>query len=262
MTTGIDFSQTKQYSLSIRLSADGFSFSIHRPGASEPPYYEAYPTNPGYSLTANLKEMLARTDALQHEFRDTTILMDTPRFTTVPQALFEDEQMERVFYQNFAPVHNEVVLCNELGQSEAVVVFGMDKHAYNWLTEHYPEARFFAAVSPLIEHFARRSAQSEVRQLYVHLREQQLEALVFDHGQPQLINVFACSVNPDRVYYLLYIVQQLGLDAERDEIHLCGELREKETLTEELRRFVRTVSVASPTGSSLPYDMTTLMLYD
>jgi hypothetical protein len=86
--------------------------------------------------------------------------------------------------------------------------------------------------------------------------------LVFDHGQPQLINVFACSVNPDRVYYLLYIVQQLGLDAERDEIHLCGELREKETLTEELRRFVRTVSVASPTGSSLPYDMTTLMLYD
>jgi hypothetical protein len=262
MTTGIDFTLTKQYSLSIRLSADGFSFSIHRPGAANDCFYASYPVNPGYSLTANLKEMLARTEALQHEYRDVTILMDTARFTTVPQALFVDEQMEALFYQNFAPVHNEIVLCNELGQSEVTVVFGMDKHAHQWLTEHFPDARFFAAVSPLIEHFARRSAEAQRRQVFVHLREQQMKVLAYDHGQPLLINAFKCNVTADRLYYLLYIWDQLAMDAERDELHVTGELREKESLVEELRKFVRCVTVAAKTDSPLPYDMRTLLLYD
>jgi hypothetical protein len=214
--------------------------------------------NAGYSLTANLKEMLARTDALHHDFRDVNILMDTTRFTTVPQALFRDEQMEAFFGQNFAPVHNEIVLCNELGRSEVTVVFGMDKHAHQWLTEHYPEARFFAAVSPLIEHFARRSAESAVRQLFVHLGEQKMEVLAYDHGQPLLINAFKCNTHADRLYYLLYIAQQLGMDAERDEVCLTGDLREKQTLTEELRKFVRQVTVAEKGLSPLPFDMLTL----
>ena len=262
MTTGIDYSQSRQYSLSIRLSADGFSFSIHRPGKPDDCLYTSYPINPSYSLTANLKEMLARTDALHHPFLDTTILVDTPRFTTVPQPLFEDEQMETVFYQNFAAVHNETVLCNELGGSQVVVVFGMDKHAHQWLTEQYPDARFFAAVSPLIEHFAHRSAEQKGRQLFAHLREQQIEVLAYSDGAPQLINAFACSQTADRLYYLLYCWQQLGMDAERDELHLAGELREKEALIAELRKYVRQVTMDPTSANPLPYDMKTLMLYD
>jgi hypothetical protein len=134
----------------------------------------------------------------------------------------------------------------------------MDKHAHQWLTEHYPEARFFAAVSPLIEHFARRSAESAVRQLFVHLGEQKMEVLAYDHGQPLLINAFKCNTHADRLYYLLYIAQQLGMDAERDEVCLTGDLREKQTLTEELRKFVRQVTVAEKGLSPLPFDMLTL----
>jgi hypothetical protein len=262
MSTGIDFTQSKQYSLSIRLSADGFSFSIHRPGVAGDGMLAAYDINPSYSLTANLKEMLARTDALQHDFRDTTILVDTPRFTTIPQALFEDEQMEAVFEQNFARIHNEIILCNELGDSGVTVVFGMDKHAHQWLIERCPDARFFAAVSPLIEHFARLSRQRGGRQLFVHLRQHQVEAMAYADGAPLLLNVFACRQTADRVYYLLNVWKQLGLDAERDELHLAGELREKEELVSELKKFVRNVSVAERKEASLPYDMQTLFLYE
>jgi hypothetical protein len=265
MTTGIDFKNSRQYSLSIRLSADGFSFSIHRPGqAADSPdsFNQSYPIQTSYSLTANLKEMLARTDALQHDYLTTTILVDTARFTTMPQSLFEDEQMEAVFAQNFAPSHNEIVLCNELGESDVVVVFGMDKHAHQWLTERFPDARFFAAVSPLIEHFARLSRQAGGRWLYAHLREQQIEVMAYDHGEPLLLNAFACRLTADRVYYLLYIWKQLGMDAEHDTLHLTGEIREREELLAELRKYVRQVTAEPLSHSRIPYDMQTLLLYD
>jgi hypothetical protein len=48
------------------------------------------------------------------------------------------------------------------------------------------------------------------------------------------------------------------MDAERDEVCLTGDLREKQTLTEELRKFVRQVTVAEKGLSPLPFDMLTL----
>ena len=42
--------------------------------------------------------------------------MTPPRFTPVPLELFEDEQMDTIFYHNFpkAKGNNEIVLCNVL----------------------------------------------------------------------------------------------------------------------------------------------------
>lgn len=46
----------------------------------------------------------------------------TPRFTPVPLELFEDEQMDTVFYHNFPKGNNEIVLCNVLGRSNVVIL--------------------------------------------------------------------------------------------------------------------------------------------
>jgi hypothetical protein len=239
-------------SLSIRLSADGFSFST---GGT---HVEHYPVNAGYSLTANLKEMLARTDTLQHPYPHPTILTETDRFTVVPNALMEDEQMDALFYQNFGKTHNEIVLCNELMESGVTVVFGMDKHAHQWLTEHFADAQFFATVSPLIEHFGRKASGGGKR-MYAHLREPQMEAMVFDTDRQLLLaNAYPCTHTPDRLYYLLYIWEQLGLDADRDTLVLTGELREKQELLEGIRPFIRHASWEETEGG-VPYDMRTLM---
>ena len=50
----------------------------------------------------------------------------------------------------------------------------------------------------------------------------------------------------DRVYYLLYIWKQLGFEQERDELHLTGDLNDKELLLPELRKFIRQVFIMNP----------------
>lgn len=54
MTERIDFTKSKQYTLSIRLSADGFSFSIYNPLTDNDFCFVPHPVNTGYSMTANL----------------------------------------------------------------------------------------------------------------------------------------------------------------------------------------------------------------
>ena len=60
-----------------------------------------HPVNTGYSMTANLKDMLTKTEALKYPYKRVNILYDSPRFTPVPLELFEDEQMDTIFYHNF-----------------------------------------------------------------------------------------------------------------------------------------------------------------
>ena len=80
MTERIDFTKSEQYTLSIRLSADGFSFSIYNPLTDNDFCFVPHPVNTGYSMTANLKDMLTKTEALKYPYKRVNILYDSPRW--------------------------------------------------------------------------------------------------------------------------------------------------------------------------------------
>ena len=117
MTERIDLSKSDQYTLSIRLSADGFSFSIYNPLGGSDFYFQPYPIHTQHSLAANVKSFLAETEELSLPYRQTNLLIHSSRYTPVPLELYEDEQMDTLFYQNLPRQNNEVILCNILGRS-------------------------------------------------------------------------------------------------------------------------------------------------
>ena len=100
--SNIDLTKSEQYTLSIRLSADGFSFSVYHPQKTEDFLHASYMVNPSYSMTANIKKMFASMNELSQPYQQVNILIDTERFTTVPFDLFEDELTEELFHQNFS----------------------------------------------------------------------------------------------------------------------------------------------------------------
>lgn len=256
--TNIDFTKSEQYTLSIRLSADGFSFSIHPSSKEGDFFFASYPVNVSYSMTANFKKMIQTTEELKHTYGQTNILIDTQRFTPVPFDLFEDEQTEELFYQNFQRADNETVLCNILGKSNIALIFGMDKHTHQSIHETFPHARIFASASPLTENFTRQSKESSNRSLYVLFHPNRMEVFAFDKVKLLLINSFNCKQTSDHIYYLLYVWQQLGYSQEKDQLYLTGEVESRDTLLAELKRFLRQVEFL-PTQSILPFDIQSLM---
>lgn len=256
--TNIDFTKSEQYTLSIRLSADGFSFSIHPPQKEAEVFLASYPVNVSYSMTANLKKMLQATEELKYTYGQTNILIDTQRFTPVPFDLFEDEQTEQLFYQNFQRTDNETVLCNILGKSNIALIFGMDKHTHQLINESFPHARIFACASPLTEYFTCQSREANNRRLYVLFHPNRMEVFALDKGKLLLINSFNSKHTSDHIYYLLYVWQQLGYSQEKDQLFLTGEVESKDALLAELKRFLRQVEFL-PTQPTLPFDIQSLM---
>lgn len=244
-----DFSKSEQYTLSIRLSADGFSFSVFNPLTDGDLSFFEHKVDESLSLTANLKQTFREIEWLNHPYRRVNVLMADKRFTFIPLEFFEDEQAEVVFYHNHPQRENELVQYNILPKNNIVVLFGMDKSTCSFLREQYPDIKFYSQASPFIEFFATKSRLGNSRKMYAHLRKDAVDIYAYERGRLLLANSFACKETNDRLYYLLYIWKQLGMEQERDELHLTGELSDKEQLLPELRKFIRQVFIMNPAAN-------------
>lgn len=236
--------QPEFQTLSIRLSPEGFSFATYHPADASRIYFQHTAVNVQRSMAANVKGFLSQTPELNVIYHQTNILIHTLRYTTVPLELFEDEQMEMLFYQNVPKQNNEIVLCNILGNSNVVVLFSIDKLTHVFLSEHFPRARFFATVSPQIEYFTKENRQRQTQQIYANIHADNMDVFCFSNGRLQLANTYPISTNEDRSYYLLNIWKQLDYDTEKDELHLTGLTKEElHGQISFLRQFIRKIFI-------------------
>ncbi len=243
MIENIDFNRSEQYTLSIRLGTDGFSFSVFNPlGDGEHTFYDRQ-IDESLSLTANLKQTFREVEWLNRPYKRVNALIANKRFTFVPLEFFDDEQVETVFYHNLTKKDNELIQYDILHTSDIVVLYAVDKTSFTFLHRQFADIKFHAQSSPLIEHYAAKSRLGNSRKMYVYLQTCSLNVYVYERGRLLLANHFDCKVNADRVYYLLYIWKELGLDQERDELHLSGRLNEKKDLLAELQKFIRQIFV-------------------
>lgn len=266
----IDLTKSEQYTLSIRLSTDGFSFSIYNPLGSSDFLIQIRPVNTQHSMAANVKQFLSETEEVKYPFRQTNILIHSTRYTVVPLELFEDEQMENIFYQNFAKINNEIILCNVLGKSNMVILFSMDKLTHLYLNERFPKVRFFSSVSPQIEYLASKSRLGNNRKLYANIQPQNIDVFCFENGKSLLLNTYSTANLQDKIYYLMNVWEQLKYDQERDEIHLTGLNQECCTLAESLRKYIRKVFIINPRAEfnqsetnrieDIPFDIQSLLI--
>lgn len=233
----------KQNTLSIRLSTDGFSFSIHNSDQKEAATVIRKEIDPSLSMTVNLRRIFQHTDFPELSYKRVKVVLTTHRFTILPFELFEDELTEQLFHHNYTPVNNEKVCYNILSKNNAVVIFGMDNSVHTFLSERYPEAEFYAYATPLLEHFSIQSRLSPNTRMYAMLHPQAIDIYCLSQGKLLLCNSFGCTQSEDRLYYLLHTWKQLELEQEQDELHLIGTLTDKEWLTGELHKFIRHIFV-------------------
>lgn len=247
--TTIDFNRSNQYTLSIRLSTDGFSFSVREPIPDGATFYLYKEPDPALSFTANLKQIFRETDFLSLPYKQVNVLTSA-RTTLVPFELFDDDQSEDLFYYSHSRKENEVVLYNILRKCNVAVLFSINKSIFQFIREKYPIARFYSKTTALTEYFYAQSRPGDSKKMYVYLNANSVDVFCYENGHILLVNSFGCHTTEDRVYYLLYTWTQLGMSQQEDELYLAGNLKDKHKLLQELRRFITRVS-------ELPFDMQT-----
>lgn len=243
----IDLKHTKNYTLSIRLSTDGFCFAAHNPQADNQFAYHPYSIDPLKSLTANLKAAIKENELLRRTYAKVNVLVTGTNYTIVPTEYYAESYKRELYMQSFPQTtDNTIVLHNFIGEEQAVILFGIDRQLYQQLTQQYPKAEIYASVSPLVNFGVEKSYASSNAYCLTHLHKRHTDLLCFMNGAPLFVNTFANQNTADTLYFLLNCWQTMGLSQLDDSMHLAGTSRHIRALCKELESFIKNIHIIHP----------------
>jgi hypothetical protein len=240
----IDLNQSEELlALSIRLRADGFSFTIYHPFDKQVTacvYKEAKLSS---TFIANLEQAFSESDFLTRPYKQVHIIAESTRFTALPLNLFDEKQTEFIFAYNHVKKENETILHNVLKKHNMALVFGMDKNIHQFLTKQYSQASFYSQVTPFIEYLSTIEKEENIlsKKMYLCLYEKHIDICCLGNEHIIYLNSFECKHTEDCLYYALHLWKQIGFNQKADNLYLAGTVPDKKKLIKELKRYILNV---------------------
>ena len=256
----------KQKRLIIRISKGRLSFAT---ADGSDVLYEDYALNSSISMAANLREALRTVPLLEESFERVLVMVDTYTLM-VPANLFVEEESEELYHHAFTGQEQQLVMHTVLPDLNAVVLFAVQKDLRSVIANNFGDVRYTAAVAPVWRHLHQRSYTGQHQKLYSYFHDRRMEVFSYAQNRFKFCNSYAVNNPNDALYYLLAIWKQLTMDAEHDELHLVGDIPERDQLLEEAQKFVKRVFYINPSGEfnrapvtqikGMPYDMMVLFV--
>lgn len=259
---------TNTMRLIIRVSRKSLSFSTID-GNQGKVNFSIYPLKNGISLSANLREAFRTEEVLQARYQYVLVSVDSLTLV-VPTEQFQESEKETLYHHAFTRCEQDVVEYTVMDDLHCVVLFAINRALRSVITDHFPRARFMAAIAPVWRHLHQRSYMGVRSKLYGYFHDQRLDIFCYGQNRFKFCNSFDGRDAHDSLYYLLYVWKQLGLQSNHDEMYLVGNLPESDWLSNEIKKYVQRGYVIHPSGDlnraavtqieGMPYDLMTLFV--
>lgn len=252
--------------LVIRVSRSSMSFSVADPQAEAQIVYEPYAVKSGVSMAANLREAFGESTLLTEGYQRARLLIDSPVLLH-PSEEFNETLSEALYQYTFKGHEGELVLNKPMAEQDVVASFGVNRDLKLVLDDHFADLRITPVSLPAWNFLYRRSFTGPWKKLFGYFHDRKLDIVCFQKNRFKFANTYDTESARDAVYFLLYVWKQLGLDAERDELHLAGNTPQSEWLTGTLKKYVQKVFIVNPSAEfnrapitqikELPFDLLT-----
>ena len=221
------------YRLSIRFSADGFSFSVGNVLDGSVVQTDRFPVSEPSAVSDVLRQALRKPYLMDYRFQSVEFVVEGLS-TIVPLEYFNKSDM-LAFYRFCFPGQQASMADMQyqiLSSLEVVMIFCLDQDVLRIVQECYPDVKVCCADAQQLEHFAalqeKRPAPEDVEQrdAYVCFDKKRFFVAVFRRNKLHYAASQMADNDNDRAYLLLGIWKALELRAQKDACHLEGATKE------------------------------------
>jgi len=251
--------------LVIRVGRQSMAFSTITEGSDVA--YESYPFKAGISVAANMREAIRTADILRGDYSSVLVMVDT-EVMVVPAEEYSEQHAGLMYRHAFTGHEQHSLLSAVMPDLHAVVLFAVERDLQTVLADHWQRVRYVPSMMPVWHHLHQRSYTGPRAKLYVYFHDRQMDVFAFAKNRFRFCNAFDAVQADDALYYLLSVWKQLGMEADRDELYLVGELPGDTDFRAKAEEFIKRVYMISPVGefnraaptrvSGMPYDVVTL----
>lgn len=259
----------QQARLTIRVSNNSLSFSVVDREAEHQVIYEPYTVKSGVSLAANLRQAFKESDLLQRGYSKVRVYLDTP-ILIVPIEEFREEDLSTLYQHAFTGHDSDAILYRVQPSLNVVAIFPINKDLKLVVEDNFSNVRFTPILQPVWNYLHQRSFTGIRRKLYAYCHDKKLDIFCFEKNRFKFFNSFEAPHSKDAIYFILYVWKQLAFDQQQDELHLVGNIPDREWLLYNIKLYIKKVLVLNPSAEfnrapitdikGMPFDLLTLYL--
>ena len=259
----------QQARLTIRVSNNTLSFSVIDREAEHQVIYEPYTVKSGVSMAANLRQAFKESDLLLRGYLKARIYIDTP-LLIVPIEEFKEEDAPILYHHAFTGHDSDAILYRVQPNLNVVAIFCINKDLKLVAEDNFKDVRFTPILQPVWNYLHQRNFTGIHRKLYAYCHEKKLDIFCFEKNRFKFFNSFEASHSKDALYFILYVWKQLGFNQQQDELHLLGNIPDKDWLLYNTKLYIKKVLTLNPAAEfnrapiteikGMPFDLLTLYM--
>jgi hypothetical protein len=242
----LDSNHFKNLSLSIQLKLGGFSFSIFNSDLHKHvalvDYHNACEKNP-LALIELMNEVFENEKLLKLEFTNISVNHHNNLATLVPTQLFDADKSFDYLNFNHKLLESEFVTHDIVEELDLAVVYSPFVEVNDWLLDKFGEFEYKHCSTVLLENYFKSSVLNKQKRFFLNYSPKQIDICVIEDKKLQFFNSFKINTADDFVYFVMFVFEQLQLDANEQTIELSGDLKQESEAYLLLHRYVTNIEV-------------------
>jgi hypothetical protein len=186
-----------------------------------------------------LEDVVYSNPLLLSDFNKVECIVRSKQFVIVPSSI-DAQAINEIARKLWSDV-NLSIMIDEVPTLGINIVWAVDTQLINFVQRTFSSPRVVHHLTPLTRYFSRKSRLGNSGKMYVNIRRNYLDVVVFGKGKISLVNSFEYHDKDDATYFILAAANEAGFNLDDDELLVCGDVALREQIMPELRRFVNYV---------------------
>lgn len=243
---GRNLDHTGREFLSIELSLDGFSYCVLDTDSFRYVLLESFAiaNNTDYALLADvIVESGKSKNILNRDYQRVSISLISQLITFIPADLYTFSEKGDYIDFNVRPDAAHEIKVDKLNNLGAYAIYPYPRVLLQKIDKLFPNARIRHAATSLVENLIYMARYSQVKmQLVLHVQANHFEIVIFDQDKLSFYNSFRYQTVDDLFYYLFFVLEHLGLQAENLDTLLYGEVGINSEFYKKIKLYVKSLN--------------------
>lgn len=232
--------------LSIQVNLNGLSFCILNRTSNTIEFLNHIAFNnklTPFDALNRLKTELSTNTVFSDEFDAVKVIHQNELSTLVPKDLFSENHKADYLKFNAKILKTDYITHDEIVVNNCVNIYIPYVNINNYIFETFGEFVYKHSSTLLIDAVLQNQKANDQPEIFVNVNASTIEVLVLNKGQVQLFNTFEYLSKEDFIYYILFVFEQLQLNAETVKINLSGNIEKEDELYNVLYTYIRHVEI-------------------
>lgn len=235
------------YRLSVLLCQDGFSFLVTHALSQKVLKMASYKLNPATTKYNELGgwpesgeeyfEKFKKVDLIQLQYSRVDIAVASQKITIVPQAFSEKENILNIFSAAYPISPDEELLSEPIFDSGPVTATLIPAYITDFCSAIFPDSLLHSAASVFVKGIFRKHSRLIARQVFINIHSGFFEITVIQGLRLLYLNTFKYAAPSDVLYYVIFVLEQLGFTPSEEKLTLMGEITENSVISNQLKMY-------------------------